>query len=197
MPKFTFMSIVSIAIIFITIGLGIPAVKQAKESTKIIFQDFEEEDISFSVTNNVKGSLTGEEAFAGNQSLKYEVETSGDPTIESGSISFKASEKAVDASESNYLIFHIKDTQGSNTLKVSLTDSNGQASNFEWQAVSTEKNKWIQYHVPLDSIRGIDQSSITEIRVGQWNEGIYYIDHVYFTDSLPPYTSSKPRDQSS
>lgn len=192
MPKFTFMSIVSIAIIFIAFGLGLPVAKQAKESTEIIFQNFEEEDISFSPANNVKGSLTDEEAFAGKQSLKYEVEASGDPTIESGSISFTASKKAVDASESDYLIFYIKDTQGSNTLKVSITDSNGQSSNFEWQAVSTEKDKWIQYHVPLDSIRGIDQSSITEIRIGQWNEGIYYIDHAYFTDSLPPTPPASP-----
>ncbi|KRG16385.1 hypothetical protein ACA30_01400 [Virgibacillus soli] len=192
MSKFKLIFIVSVTVIFIAIALGMPANKQAKESTKVLFQDFEKDDIPFAVTNNVRGSLTVEEVFEGKQSLKYEVKTSADPTVESGSISFKAIEKPIDASESRYLIFHIKDTQGSNTLKVSITDSSGQSSGFDWQSPSTEKDKWIQYHVPMDSIRGIDQSSISEIRIGQWNEGVYYIDQVYFVDSLPPTPPASP-----
>lgn len=187
------LKITSIAIVTIVTALfALPMGKQAKSEINVLFQDFEGESIPFSVADNVEGSLTDDEAYEGNQSLKYEVKSGGDPTVESGSISFKSIEESVDASESEYLVFYIKDTQGSNTLKVSVTDSTGKSSGFEWKDTNTEKNKWVQYNVPMNSFRDIDKSNISEIRIGQWNDGVYYIDDVYFTDSLPPTPPASP-----
>lgn len=174
---------------FIIVG---PIQKEAKDQTAILFQDFEGDQEPFTVTENVKGSITDEEAYEGEQSLKYEVTESGDPSETKGSIHFKSMDGPVDVTDQQYLILYIKDTQGSNTMKMSLTDSHGVSSSFSWKSPSTEKDEWVQYHVPVDSFDRVDLSSIEEIRIGQWNEGVYYIDQVIFTNELPPTPPARP-----
>lgn len=193
MLKLKIIPLVLIAFIAIAITICImPISKQAKDSTEILFQDFEDGDDVFTVTDNVKASITDEDAYQSTQSLKYEVVNSDDPTSKSGSISIKSIEDPIDVTESKYLTFYIKDTQGSNTLKVSITDNNGQSSDFEWKSASTKKDKWTKYHIPMASFDSVDKSNINEIRIGQWNKGIYYIDNIYFTDTTPTLPPENP-----
>lgn len=120
--------------------------------------------------------------------LSYKVTESGSPETHDGSIEIKAN-KAVDVSQLKYVIFYIKDTQGDNNLKVSLIDNHGNETDFGaagWrEGLTTKKNEWKQYYVPIDSLTGdVDLSAISGIRIGQWNAGTYLIDSVYFDNYL-------------
>ncbi|MCU9612692.1 cellulase family glycosylhydrolase [Caldibacillus lycopersici] len=152
----------------------------------VLFQDFEGDSPIFSETANTRGTITSEDVFSGNNSLKYEVLASGDPNETAGSISIAAKDGAVDASAMKYLIFSINDTQGSNTIKVSLTDASGKSTSFGWQSPSTTKNTWVYYQIPLSNFSGIDLANVSEVRIGQWNSGVYYIDDIYFSTKNPP-----------
>ncbi|MBS4178722.1 chitobiase/beta-hexosaminidase C-terminal domain-containing protein [Lederbergia citrea] len=158
----------------------------------VMFQDFEGAGEIYTAAQGATGALTTDEAFDGSQSLKYEVESSGDPSVSKGSISVKSIGEVVDATGMEYLVFYIKDTQGSNTIKVSLTDSSGKSTEFGWKAMSTKKNQWVRYEVPMSSFTGIDFFNITDVRIGQWNEGVYYIDQVFFAKNLPPIPPDQP-----
>ncbi len=158
------------------------------------FQDFEAEDTSdtfeFSstgVTASVDEGVGCEKDGSATKGLVYEKEDSSSPEKTDGSIVIK-SDSPVDASRLRYLIFYIKDMQGSNTLKVSLIDADGKETDFGgsgWCEVKTVKEKWKQYAVPLEGRSGkIDWTRVTGIRIGEWNAGTYYIDNVYFDNYL-------------
>ena len=95
-----------------------------------MFQDFERDSDVFTATPNAIGSISADEAYEGNQSLKYEVLPTGIRVKVKGSISITSIGDSVDATGMDYLVFIIKDTQGSNTIKVSFTDSSGKSTNF-------------------------------------------------------------------
>lgn len=158
----------------------------------IMFQDFEGEDEAFLETLLASGALTDQDVFAGDQSLKYERQASGDPQEAEGSIRIVSGNGPVDASQYENLSFSIKDTQGSNTLKLSLTDSDGNSTPFAWQTPSTTKDEWVYYQVPVSQFSGIDLTSITGITIGQWNAGTYLIDDVYFSNQKPSVDLVKP-----
>ncbi|MBS4202184.1 chitobiase/beta-hexosaminidase C-terminal domain-containing protein [Bacillus sp. FJAT-49732] len=158
----------------------------------ILFQDFEGADAMFTAAQGATGALSTNEVYEGRQSLKYEVLSSGDPSVSKASISIKSKGQPVDATGMEYFVFYIKDTQGNNTIKISLTDSSGKSTDLGWKAMSTKKNEWVRYEVPMSSFSGIDFSKISEVRIGQWNEGIYYIDQLFFAKNLPPIPPDQP-----
>lgn len=168
--------------------------KPALDGEPTWFQNFEAEDASgtfeFSqagVTASVDEGVGCEKDGSATKGLVYEKEDSSSPEKTDGSIVIK-SDSPVDASRFRYLIFYIKDMQGSNTLKVSLIDADGKETDFGgngWCEVKTQKEKWKQYAVPLDGRAGkIDWTRVTGIRIGEWNAGTYYIDNVYFDNYL-------------
>lgn len=157
---------------------------EAKNFAPVIGQLFYD-DRSFSEVSGSQLSLD-KECFEGDYSLKYIVEQSGSPEKDKGSaiVNFN---KHVDVSCLKYLIFYIKDTQGSNTMKISLIDANGNESDFGadgWKENKTVKNQWSQYYVLLDDFSGVNKEKISGLRIGQWNKGTYYIDSVYFDNYL-------------
>lgn len=151
------------------------------------FQQFEGADIEsmFEVPEaGTEASVSEEGGYDGKgKGLVYEKTASGDPAKNNGSILIKNSE-SFNCKGLRYLVFYIKDMQGSNTLKVSLLDENGKESSFSWLGVKTAKEKWKQYYMELDKVSGVDLSKITGVRIGQWNAGTYYIDNVYFDNYL-------------
>ncbi|MCJ8008363.1 chitobiase/beta-hexosaminidase C-terminal domain-containing protein [Lederbergia wuyishanensis] len=183
----------SIAVIVALVMTMLPNHQQAKiPDDAIMFQDFEGSEALFKAAQGATGALSMEEAYEGKQSLKYEVLSSGDPSVSKASISIKSMGKPIDATGMEYFVFYIKDTQGANTIKIALTDSSGKSTDFGWKAMNTKKNEWVRYEVPMSSFAGIDFSSISEVRIGQWNEGIYYIDQLFFAKSLPPIPPDQP-----
>ena len=96
-----------------------------------------------------------------------------------------------DAAGFNYLIFYVKDTQGSNTVDVALTDANGKTVDAWTDDTSSVQNIWTKMVLPLDKVvsQELDISKITDIRLGEWNSGTYYFDDLYVaqntTDDIP------------
>lgn len=162
---------------------------------KAFFADFEGE------TTVANGEVVTEASYLGAKSVKFAPTASTDPD-ESNSL-YIESETTVDISYYNNLVFWIKDTQGNNTVKIQLIDDNGNKTNIEWKdTMSTGdgkviKNQWTDYTIQLDTITGynrLDLTKIKAIRIGEWNEGTYYIDNIYFTNTLPPAPPTASHD---
>ena len=153
------------------------------------FQQFETGDAEsmFELPETGTEALISEEGgYNGTgKGLVYIKTGSGDPVKKNGSILIKGKE-AFNCKGLRYLVFYIKDMQGSNTLKVSLLDEDGKESSFSWLGVKTAKEKWKQYYMELDKVSGVDLTKITGVRIGEWNSGTYYIDNVYFDNYLTP-----------
>lgn len=158
------------------------------------FQTFEGDDAATkaftAAPSNTKAELSdvANADKTGKAGLVYSVASSGSPEKATGSIVINSMNGSIDTRSLNYLIFYFKDTQGSNTMKVSLIDADGNETDFAgsgWTDLKTAKNEWKQYYVPLSGRKGtVDRSRITGIRIGEWNAGKYYIDNVYFADYL-------------
>lgn len=162
--------------------------------TPVVVQTFEEGN-KFSAAANASASLTTDEHHGGNSSLKYVKDKSAGASVSDGSVKIDFNH-AVNVENLKYLVFYIKDTQGSNTLQVSLIDSDGKESDFGWRSPSTSKNQWTQYQIKVSDFNKVDKTKITGMRIGQWNSGTYYIDDVYFDNYLytgvPALTPSLP-----
>lgn len=163
--------------------------------TPVVVQTFEEGTPFASANGNAEVEAATNEKHNGVQSLKYVKKVSEGTSKTNGSVKIDFNH-AVNVSDLKYLIFYIKDTQGSNTMQISLIDADGKESSYDWRSPSTSKNKWAQYYVKLSDISGIDKTKVTGIRLGQWNAGTYYIDDVYFDNFLssgvPSIVPSQP-----
>lgn len=162
--------------------------------TPIMVQTFEQGNPAEATNANASVEIASNEKHSGTQSLKY-VKNENDISQDDGSIKI-AFDHAVDASDLKYFFFYIKDTQGSNTMMVSLIDADGKESSYDWRSPKTVKNQWSQYYLKLSDIIGIDKTKISGMRIGQWNKGTYYIDDVYFgnyfTADLPNAKPESP-----
>ena len=110
----------------------------------------------------------------------YKLKTlaSKDPGIDSNAISFKW-KTPYDASIYSKLVFYIKDLQGSNTHRVTFIDGKGK-NHSQWIETRSEYCQWKRIEVLLNDYSEIDLSAIKEIRIGEWNEGIYLFDRIGF-----------------
>ncbi len=144
---------------------------------QILKQDFENYQIDENF-NDTLLSISNRENSS--QSLMYERIGTGDPSKSNGSIIVNF-DKVVDITNSNFLSMQIKDTQGNNTVKMSLIDINGDESNFSWVDLSkTKKNTWVELVAPLSQFNNVDTKNIIGVRIGQWNKGVYYLDDIQF-----------------
>ena len=162
--------------------------------TPVVVQTFEDQN-NFSAANGASGTIVTNEKHSGEQSLKYVKTKSEAASTSKGSIKIDFNH-AVNAADLKYLIFYIKDTQGSNTLQVSLIDTHGKESDFGWRSPSTTKDKWVQYCIKVSDFNKIDKTKIAGIRIGEWNAGTYYLDDIYFDNylysGLPSLVPTKP-----
>jgi hypothetical protein len=89
---------------------------------------------------------------------------------------------SVDASTFANFTFWINDTQGNNTVKVTMVDTNN-ALWSGWTTTTATLNTWVGISLPMSSVTGINKGAIKEIRIGEWNRGTYYIDGLQFDNS--------------
>lgn len=150
------------------------------------YQNFET-GIGFTAgtTNSTVSSSVESATTSGTKSVKLVVDGGGDfPGIENRCVNVTPQNgTSIDTTGFNYLVFDLKDTQGNNTQTITMVDTNNKIWSG-WTSVNSVKDQWTQINLPLSSVTGINKAEIKEIRVGQWNEGIYYIDDIYFAQTL-------------
>lgn len=174
---------------------------QASER-QTLFQDFEGSLDVVSAGDNAKVSVTSERFYTGTKALKYEVKSSGDPETTNAMLTIDSGNSPVDVSDCTHLVIWLYDTQGSNTLKVGLIDKNGVKSSLEWKRTQsspnggTIHNHWTEYSIPMSDFSGVDKTAVSKVVIGEWNQGVYYVDNIAFTSSLKGDTTGKYQDVS-
>lgn len=158
--------------------------------TPVKLCDFETDSDGFYEPSASETAASVEEGAGrnGSRGLVYERTTkSAGPSKEAGSVVF-GSKTPADITGLRYLVFWIKDMNGSNNPMIGLVDADGNESNFSWTDggyLKSVKGTWTQFHVPLSTVSGnVDRTKITGVRIGEWNQGTYYIDDVYFDNYL-------------
>lgn len=87
-------------------------------------------------------------------------------------------QESTDCTAYRYLTFYIRDLQGSNTHKVTLTDARG-ASASVWIDIRSARGRWVRIDAPLSAYTGVDLSCLSEVRIGEWNSGAYCFDRLF------------------
>ena len=97
----------------------------------------------------------------------------------------------IDASGYQYLTFSVKDmvNPGSCTVKVTFVDQNGNVSSA-WSHEKTVYQNWTRIWVPVGGADGFDRQKISEIRLGFYWKGDYYIDDKSFYSGSIRWVSS-------
>ena len=121
---------------------------------------------------------------------------SGDPgTSANCAVITPESGSSLDVSAEKDLAFFVKDTEGANSVKVTVTDTSGAVWSGYTSGQSVQ-NQWTQLSVPLSSVSGINKTAISSIKLGEFNSGTYYFDDLYFCSdpsvSIPAFLSSYP-----
>ena len=122
-------------------------------------------------------AMSGAEVKQEGDGYRLTTASSRDPKENLNAISYKLQESA-DCTSYLYLTFFIKDLQGSNTHKVTLVDASG-ASFSTWVDIPSVHGEWTRINAPLSMFSSIDLSSLSEIRIGEWNSGDYLFDRVW------------------
>lgn len=89
----------------------------------------------------------------------------------------------VDASPYRYLVFLVKDMQGSNTHRVTLIDGRGKVVS-RWVDIPSIHNEWTRINVPLSLFAGCDLKTLSEVRVGEWNGGDYLFGRFFLSMTI-------------
>ena len=144
-----------------------PDIAPINENEEIVLLEFD------SVSKTKSSEVVQEDSV-----YKLKTLASKDPETDSNAISFKWN-NSYDASDCSNLVFYIKDLQGSNTHRVTFIDEQGK-NHSQWIETRSEYSKWTRIEVPLYDYNEIDLSAIKEIRIGEWNEGIYWFDRIGF-----------------
>lgn len=161
---------------------------------KAWYQNFELGTGFTAGTNATVASDSSSESTLGTKSVKLTVSSSADPSTTLRCVNAAPqSGGTFDTTGYSYLDFFVKDTVKSNTIKVTLVDTNNNVSSL-WTSTGSVLNVWTKISVPLGSFSGVNLSAIKEIRLGEWNKGTYYFDDIYMsqfdTDSIPDFNTT-------
>lgn len=160
-------------------------------SSSVWFNNFES-GTGFSAGSLANVSLDSSSANqGGSKSVKLTVTSSGDPSTNTRCVRVTPqSGSTVDTTGRNYLVFYVRDTQGANTVRVTLIDSSNNVWST-WTSNQSVYNQWTKFTINISAVSGINKAAIKEIRIGEWNSGTYYIDDIYFalnsSDGAPPF----------
>ena len=144
------------------------------------YQNFETGSGFTAGTNATVTTDSSSANTAGLESVKLTTSSSGDPGSAAQCVNvIPQIGTSFDASSYSYLNFYVKDTQGVNTVKLTFVDKNN--AEYSTWTTRTAKNQWTPINFSLCSITGIDKTAIKEIRVGEYNPGIYYFDDFFFS----------------
>jgi aryl-phospho-beta-D-glucosidase BglC (GH1 family) len=170
---------------------NITPVNVSTNSNVMWFRNFEVAGGITAGANATVASYASTANAGGARSVRLTVSTSGDPSTATRCVNVTPqSGTTINTTGKNHLVFYVNDTQGVNTVKVTIIDSNN-ALWSGWTSASSVKNQWTKITLPLSSVTGINKAAIKEIRIGEWNAGTYYIDDIYFavntTDAVPAF----------
>jgi hypothetical protein len=126
--------------------------------------------------------------YAGYRSLSMEAGAFG------GTVAINPISGPVDMSSGNTFYVWVYDTQGSNTLELRLTDTNGGTEAVYSSGPSTQ-NQWTRLSWNLSDFDVLDKSIIDHIELYEFNAGTYYFDGLGFdtqndVEALSDYTWS-------
>ena len=125
-------------------------------------------------------SYTDTATSGGTKCVKLVTTATADPGTTAQSVNITSQNgSSIDITGLNYFIFYVKDTQGSNTEKVTMIDKAG-ATWSGWVDIKSVQNTWTKIAMQMNSVTGINKAAIKEIRIGEYNAGTYYIDDMYF-----------------
>ncbi len=79
-----------------------------------------------------------------------------------------------DFTTSQTVQFDMRDTQGNNTVFITLVDTNG-ATWSAWTEASTQLDQWVTIDFDYSAASDIALNQIVEIRFAQWNAGTYLL----------------------
>lgn len=140
-------------------------------------------------------SATSTANLGGTNGIKLTTTVNGDPnTNKQCAIITPQSGTTIDASGYQYLTFSVKDmvNPGSCTVRVTFVDQNGNTSSA-WSHEKTVYQNWTRIWVPVGGAYGFDRQHISEIRIGFYWRGDYYIDDLSFeyayTDGIPSFNT--------
>lgn len=155
------------------------------------FRNFEATGGISAGANATVASYTSSANSGGTKCARLTVSSSGDPATTARCLKVTPQiGTSVNATGKNHLIFFVNDTQGANTIKVTIVDTNN-ATWSGWTSAQSVKNQWTKITVPMNSVTGINKAAIKEIRLGEWNSGTYYFDDIYFAtnsaDGIPSF----------
>lgn len=158
-------------------------------SGKVSFHTFDTGIANVSATTGAVITPNAQEKYNGAAGMTYELTTlSGTPEKNSRSMVIhpEGNRTSVDARKSKYLVFYVKDMQGCNNTHMFIKDKFGNEASG-WTTASTVYGEWSQYYVDLSTMSGyanLDLAYLSEITFGFYNQGTYYMDEVYLTDTL-------------
>lgn len=122
-------------------------------------------------------ALPGASVKAEDSGYRLTTSASRDPQDKLNAIKYVLQD-SVDCTSYLYLTFYIKDLQGSNTHKVTLTDAKGKSFST-WVDIPSVHKQWTRINAPLSMFSSIDLTCLAEIRIGEWNSGDYLFDKIW------------------
>lgn len=131
--------------------------------------------------------------LGGASGIKLTTKVNGDPGEDAQcAIITPQNASSMDASGYQYLTFSVKDMVNPSgcTVKVTFVDQDGNVSSA-WGHEKTVYQNWTRIWVPIGGEDGFDRQHISEIRLGFYWKGDYYIDDLSFsyayTDGIPSF----------
>ncbi|SBW06325.1 conserved exported hypothetical protein [uncultured Eubacteriales bacterium] len=131
--------------------------------------------------------------LGGSTGLKLTTTANGDPgEAAQCAVIRPQSGTTIDASGYQYLLFSVKDMVNPTgcTVKVTFVDQSGKESSA-WSHEKTVYENWTRIWVPVAGADGFDRQHISEIRLGFYWRGDYYIDDLSFAcgyaDGIPSF----------
>jgi hypothetical protein len=148
-------------------------------STKAIFHPFQDFEAGNGTSGNYFWSIwnstdtfnsTAATVYAGSRSLSMEAGAGG------GTVAINPISGPVNLTGVTTFYAWVYDTQGSNTLQLRLTDTNG-GTNAVYSSAASTQNQWTLLSWTISDFTGVDTSIIDRIEFYEFNPGTYYFDN--------------------
>lgn len=191
-----FVAVMLAATVAVTTGLfGAPTVGAAASSEW--YAHFEQAGVAATIEAGTAAeiALLDTASQAGMQCVRLTTSEEGWPGPDKQCLRIApASGASFDASGYNYLIFYIYDLQGANTLNCFLSDG-AATSDGSWTNAATQ-GVWTRMVIDLrDAVYdAVDKSHVTEVILGEYAAGTFYIDSVFFANSADAPLPAAPND---
>lgn len=170
---------------------------QSGTSMKPLWFNNLEDNNNFSAGTNATVSSSSSTAnLGGSNGVKLTTTANADPGDGAQCVVIRPQDGTfVDASGYQYLTFSVNDNVNPEncTVKVTFVDQNGNVAS-SWSHEKTVYQNWTRIWVPIAGKVGFDRQHISEIKLGFYWSGDYYIDDLAFTcsysDGIPAFSTT-------